>query len=418
MATGEATLARARDGRFQTFRALRHRNFRLYWFGMLVAIIGWQVQMVAQGWLVYELTGSTALLGAVGLTQAIPTIVLTLAGGVVADRVDRRRLLIITQGSVGLLLALLAALVLSRTVQLWHIFAIAFAVGGVWAFDQPARQALVPHLVEREDLMNAIAMVSMVWQSSRIIGPAIAGPMIAWLGVGPCFLVTTIGMLGMITSLRTLQVTPIVPTGRHNALADLRDGLGYVIRTPIFSMLIGLTFFNSLFGMSYVQMMPVFAKDVLAVGSRGLGLLLAVGGAGALIGTTILATLGIIRRKGLIVLGGSAVFGVLLIGFALSRSYALSLALLFVIGAVNSVYMTTVNTSLQALVPDELRGRVMGIFTLTWSFLPLGGFLAGAVAGQFAHPATGASLAIAAGGVAVILAALAAALSARQIRGL
>lgn len=406
-------------GRFKTFSALRHRNYRLYWFGMMVAITGWQIQMVAQGWLVYDMTGSPALLGAVGLAQAVPTIVLTLFGGVVADRVDRRRLLMFTQSATGLLLLLLALLVATDLVRLWHIFAIAFLVGGVWAFDQPARMALVPHLVEREDLMNAVAMSAMVWQSTRIIGPSIAGVLIAQTGIASCYFLTTIGMLTMVLALRGLKVPPVAPPAvRQNVLRNLTDGVGYVARSPVFSILIGLTFFNSLFGMSYVSMMPVIAKDVLHTGSGGYGLLMGISGLGALLGTMALASLGNVRYKGLLLTAGAAGFGSIIVLFALSRVYPISLGLLFLMGGVNSIYMTTVNTLLQSLVPDDLRGRVMGIYGLTYSLMPVGGSISGAIAGAFADPAIGAPFAIGLGGALVALMALAVTAGTPRVRRL
>jgi MFS family permease len=404
-------------GRLRTFSALRHRNYRLYWFGMLVAIIGWQVQMVAQAWLVYEMTDSTALLGLVGLTQAVPTIVLTLFGGVVADRVDRRRLIMATQAATGLLILLLATLVVTDLIRLWHIFAIALLVGAVWAFDQPARMALIPHLVEREDLMNAVAMGSMVWQSSRIVGPAIAGVIIGLVGIAPCFYLTTAGMLAMVFAVKAVRIPRIAPPpGGQNVLQNLAEGIRYILANPIFSTLIGLTFFNSLFGMSYVMMLPVFARDVLAVGSEGYGVLMGISGVGALLGTMVLASLGDVRQKGLLMLAGATAFGSLIILFALSRAFPLSLALLFLMGAFNSAYMTTVNTLLQSLVPDELRGRVMGIYGLTWSIMPVGGFLAGAFAAAFAEPAVGAPLAIGLGGALVAAMALMVAATSPRLR--
>jgi MFS family permease len=404
-------------GRLRTFSALRHRNYRLYWFGMLVAIIGWQVQMVAQAWLVYQMTNSTALLGAVGLTQAIPTIVLTLFGGVVADRVDRRRLIMVTQAATGILIFVLATLVVTDLIRLWHIFAIALLVGAVWAFDQPARMALIPHLVDRDDLMNAVAMGSMVWQSSRIVGPAIAGVIIAVFGIAPCFYFTTVGMLAMVFALKAVNVPRVAPPpNKQNVLKNLTEGVSYIWRNPIFSTLIGLTFFNSLFGMSYVIMLPVFARDVLVVGSEGYGFLMGISGVGALLGTIVLASMGNVRQKGLLMLAGATGFGGLIVLFALSRAFPVSLGLLFLMGAVNSVYMTTVNTLLQSMVPDELRGRVMGIYSLTWSFMPIGGFLAGAFAAIFATPAVGAPIAVGLGGALVALMALGLASTSPRLR--
>jgi len=401
-------------GRLRAFSALRHRNYRLYWFGMLVAITGWQIQMVAQAWLVYKLTESPFYLGLAGLAQAVPTIALTLFGGVVADRVDRRKLLIFTQAGTGLLMLILATLVATGLVQIWHILLIAFLIGSIWAFDQPARMALVPHLVDREDLMNAVAMGSMIWQGSRIVGPALAGVLLATVGYSVCFYLTSIGFLSMIGVLVLVRVPPIVSTAAtQNVLQNLVEGIGFILGSPVFLTLIGLTFFNSAFGFSYVTLMPVFAESILEVGERGGGILMGISGIGAIIGTTAIASLGNFKHKGWLILGGGTAFGITLLLFSLSRWYYLSLGVLFLSGIVNSFYLTSVNTMLQTLVPDQLRGRVMGIYGLTWSMLPLGGMVAGGVA-----TVAGAPFAVGMGGVLVAAMAVTVALFVPRVRSL
>jgi MFS family permease len=405
--------------RLHTFRALRHRNYRLYWLGMVVAITGLQVQTVAQGWLVYELTNSTALLGAVGLAQAVPTIILTLFGGVVADRVDRQRLITFTQMLNAAVLFVLAILVATDRVEIWHIVVCAFLIGSISAFDQPARMALTPHLVAREDLMSAIAMTSMVWQSTRIIGPAVAGVLIAQVGIEACFFLTAAGYAVMVLAIMAIRIPRIPPPpGRANVVRDLGTGVRYIAGNPVFSTLIGLTFFNSLFGMSYVTMMPVFARDVLETGPTGYGSLMGASGLGALIGTVLIASLGAGAPRGKLLLGGAVGFGVLIVGLALSRLYPVSIAIMFGMGAVNSMYMTSVNTTLQALVEDEVRGRVMSIYSMTWSLMPLGGFLSGAIAQRFSDPATGAPFAVGLGGALVALMALFVAVQVPRVRRL
>lgn len=405
--------------RLHTFRALRHRNYRIYWLGMVVAITGLQVQTVAQGWLVYQLTGSTARLGAVGLSQAIPTLLLTLFGGVIADRVDRRRLIIGTQAAIAVLLFLLAGLVATERVEFWHILAIAFVVGAVQAFDQPARMALVPHLVVRDDLMSAVALGSMVWQSSRIIGPSLAGVLIWRLGVAPCFFLTALGYGVMVLAMLALRVPRVLGTGeRRHVVRELGEGIGYVLRNPVFATLIGLTFFNSIFGMSYVTMMPVFARDILHAGSQGYGFLMGASGVGALIGTTLVASLGGAAPRGKLLLGGAVGFGTLIVVFAVSRVYPLSLSVLFAMGALSALYMTSVQTLVQALVHDEVRGRVLSIYSLTWSLMPLGGFLSGAIASTFANPATGAPVAVGLGGALVVIMAAFVAAAVPRVRRL
>ena len=414
MFSASMTRVSATAGRLKVFSALRHRNYRLYWFGMLVAITGWQVQMVAQAWLVFQLTNSPFYLGLAGMSQAVPTILLTMFGGVVADRVDRRRLLIVTQAGTGLLMLILATLVATDLVQVWHILLIAFMIGAIWAFDQPARMALVPHLVEREDLMNAVAMGSMIWQGSRIVGPAIGGILIATVGISVCFFLTSIGFLSMVVVILLVKVPRVVSTASsHSVMHNLTEGIGFIVRHDIFLMLIAMTFFNSLFGLSYVTLMPIFAKTILGVESSGYGFLMGASGVGALIGTISIATLGNFKHKGWLIVGGGAMFGVTLFLFSLSRWYYVSLGVLFLSGVVNSLYMTSVNTTLQTLVPDELRGRVMGIYGLTWSLMPLGGMIGGGVA-TFA----GAPFAVGAGGALVAAMAMSVALFVPRVRSL
>ncbi|MBM2827098.1 MAG: major facilitator superfamily 1 [Dehalococcoidia bacterium] len=364
---------------------------------MLVAITGWQIQMMAQYWLVWKLTNSPLYLGLAGLSQALSTIMLTLFGGVIADRVDRRKLLMLTQGATGLLLFVLATLDQTGFIKVWHILVIAFLIGAVWAFDQPARMALIPHLVPREDLMNAVATGSIIWQGSRIVGPSIAGVLIAVAGTALCFYITAFAFLATILALVLIKVPDVVSAASERNMAhNLVEGLGFIASSPVFFTLIGMTFFNSVFGMSYVILMPVFAERVLGVHSEGYGFLMGISGVGAVLGTTLVAALGNFKHKGWLLLSGGAMFGITLLLFSLSRWYYFSLGLLFLSGGVNQLYMTSVNTLLQFLVPDQLRGRVMGVYSLTWSLLPLGGMLSGGIA-----TLTSAPFAVGLGGIMV-----------------
>ena len=399
------------ESRFQVLSALKHRNYRLYWMGSLVSIIGFAIMMLAQSWLVYDLTGSPLYLGLVGLATSVPTIAFTLFGGVLADRIDRRRLLILTQAASGAAIFVLATLTATGLIQVWHILAIAAVIGAIQAFDLPARQAMVPSLVERKDLMNGIALTSTVWQASRIVGPTVAGLLIGLAGIATCFYVTAFGYLVMIFALTKMQMEKTeMAASRQGMVRNLGEGLGFIRNSPVFYSLIGMTFFNSLFGMSYVTLMPVFAKDILQVGSQGLGLLMSASGVGALIGTFSVASLGDIRRKGYLLVGGATIFGTLLALFGLTQWllvsqgglvdappspsvlglswwFLVSLGLLAFSGITNAFYMTTTMTLLQALVPDALRGRVMGVYGLTWSLMPLGGMQAGAAANFIGAPA-------------------------------
>ena len=407
-----------RRARFQVFTALRHPSFRRFWFGLIASVMGFQIMMVAQGWLVYDMTGSKLFLGYLGLAAGLPAIVLNLFGGVVADKVDQRRLLIITQAGSSLVMFVLATLTLLDLVQVWHLMFTAFLIGSIQAFDAPTRQAMFPHLIEREDMMNAVALNSMVWQATRVIGPALGGIIIGTrLGIAPGFYAPFVGFLLMAMIVSTLKLPPLRRAQGTSMTHDMAQGINFVRGNRIFIILIGLTFFNSMFGMSYMFLFPVFAKDIFDSGTAGLGFLSAATGTGALLGTVFTASLGNFRHKGWLLLGGAVLFGVFLILFAVTRSIFTSLPLamgiIFLAGASTSTYMITVMSTLQTLVPDELRGRVMGIYGMTWSLLPLGAMQAGLIA-QY----TSASFAVAVGGAAVILFAVGMAVTNREVRNL
>ncbi len=257
--------------------ALRYPAYRAYWLGMLASVSGYQMFRVSQTWLIYEITGSPLYLGYAAAANAVPGIFFNLVGGVVADRVDKRRLVTATQAITGPLILLLAVLTVQDMVQAWHILVIAFLAGAVEAFDTPARQALYPHLIDRKVMTSAVAMNSVIWQSTRIVAPAVAGFIIQLAGTtAAAFFLSGAGFLVMSAVMCGIRVPHIPPGARGNPARDLLDGLNYVRKNSIFSFLIGMTFFNSFFGMAYIMLMPVFAKDILDVGPGGLGLLLGV----------------------------------------------------------------------------------------------------------------------------------------------
>jgi MFS family permease len=404
--------------RFQVFTALRHPSFRRFWLGSVASVMGFQIMMVAQGWLVYDLTGSKLVLGYLGLAAGLPAIGLNLFGGVMADKVDQRRLLIITQAASSFVMFILASLVLLDMVQVWHLMSSAFLIGSIQAFDAPTRQAMFPHLIDRVDMMNAVALNSMVWQGTRVIGPALGGLIIGTrLGIAPGFYGAFLGFLVMALIVSTLRLPPLKSARETSMSQDMAQGINFVRTNRIFVFLIGMTFFNSMFGISYIFLFPVFAKDIFEAGTSGLGFLSAATGIGALIGTVFTASLGNFQRKGWLLLAGAVLFGIFLILFAVTSSIFASLPLamgiIFLAGASTSTYMITVMSTLQTLVPDELRGRVMGIYGMTWSLLPLGAMQAGAIA-QF----TSAPFAVALGGLAVILFAVGMAVTNSQVRNL
>ncbi len=412
------TTATQRRTRLQVFTALKRPGFRRFWLGMVASVMGFQIMTVAQGWLVYELTGSTLFLGYVGLAAGLPAIVLNLIGGVIADRVDKRRLLMATQSISSLVMLLLATLALLELVQVWHIIVTAFLIGSLQAFDNPTRQAIFPQLIDREDMMNAVALNSMVWQGTRVIGPALGGIIIATkLGVAPGFYAPSLGFLFMAVMISTLRLPPLKRAEGASVFRDMAQGINFVRSNKIFTYLIGMTFFNSMFGMSYIFLFPVFARDIFDSGTAGLGIMSSATGAGALLGTLATASLGDFRHKGWLLLGGAVMFGVFLILFAATSaflvSFPLALGLIFLAGASTSIYMITVMSALQILVPNELRGRVMGIYGMTWSLLPLGAMQAGVIAEY-----TSAPFAVAVGGAAVILFAVGMSMSSRLVRNL
>ena len=407
-----------RRPRLQMFTALRHSSFRRFWMGMVASVLGFQIMTVAQGWLIYDLTDSKLALGYVGLAAGLPAIALNLFGGVIADKVNQRRLLIVTQITSSMGMLALATLTLTGLVEPWHIIASAFLIGSVQAFDTPTRQSLFPHLIDREDMLNAVALNSMVWQGTRVIGPAIGGIIIGTrLGVAPGFFAPFLGFLIMAVMIATLRLPPIQRAKGASLFHDMAQGINFVRTNTIFAFLISMTFFNSIFGMSYIFILPVFARDIFEVGTSGLGVLHGASGFGAVLGTLITASLGNFQRKGWLILGGAVLFGTFLILFAVTGSlfkfFPLSLVFIFCAGMSTSIYMITIMSTLQMMVPNELRGRVMGIYGMTWSLLPVGAMQSGAVAEY-----TSAPLAVAIGGAAVIFFAIVMGLSIRQVRTL
>jgi MFS family permease len=398
----------------QALSALRHRNYRLYWFGQLSSVLAQNMEGVAQSWLVLELTNSPLLLGLTGLAFAAPTIVLSLLGGVIADRADRRRIMILSQSASALNFFVIATLVVTGSIAQWHVMALAFVSGCVRAFDRPSRMALLPQMVPKEDIPNAVAVGGTIWQLNRLVGPAVAGMAIYLIGIGPtyyfCF-IASISAVGLWLPIRIEH--PATAPAAAGLVQHMIDGLRFIRSNEIYYTFIGMTFFNSVFGMAYLILMPVFARTILDVGSQGFGFLQSAGGAGALCGVLAVAYLSHAGGKGRLAIGGALTFGILVIFFALSKSYPFSLALAFLLGISSQFYMTTINTILQVNLPDQLRGRVMGIFGLTWDLMPVGGMIAGAIA-EFA----GAPVAVGFGGLMVAAMAAFVALALPNIRRL
>ena len=384
-------------------RSLHHRNYQLFFGGQLISLTGTWMQTVAQSWLVYRLTGSAVLLGFVGFSSQIPVFLLAPVGGSAADRYNRRRILVATQTAAMLLAFILAALTLSGRVQVWHVFVLAAFLGVVNAFDLPTRQAFVADMVGREDLINAIALNSTMFNGARMIGPAVAGLLIDTIGEGWCFLANGVSYLAVIAGLLMMSMTvrTRVPLP-GSALASIIEGFRYVKRTGPIRALLLLLGLVSLVGMPYTVLMPIFADQILHGGPRGLGILVSAIGFGALAGALTLAAKKGIRGLNSWVALSAAGFGVSLIMFSLSRSFWLSAALLLPVGFSVMVEMASSNTLIQSLVPDSLRGRVMAVYSMMFmGMAPLGSLLAGALAQHLGAPAT-----VAVGGVVCMAGAM------------
>jgi len=369
--------------------ALRNRNFRVFVMGQLVSLIGTWMQSVAQSWLVYRLTGSAVLLGTVGFASQIPIFLLSPLGGVVADRHERRRVLLLTQSTMMVLAMVLAVLTLLGHIHVWHILVLASMLGIANGFDIPTRQAFVVELVPRADLPNAIALNSSMFNGARVVGPAIAGIIVSAVGEGWCFFGNAVSYLAVLASLLLLRVPRReVAERRASPFEDILEGFRFVAGTrPIRSllMLLGLV---SMTGMPYATLMPVMAQDVLHSGASGLGLLMGAAGTGALAGALALAWHNSLRGLGRWVGLGAVSFGTWLILFSLSRSFWLSVALLLPAGFSLLLQMSSTNTLIQSMVPDRLRGRVMSVYAMTFmGMAPLGALLAGAAADVLGAPA-------------------------------
>ncbi len=372
-------------------RALRYRNFRLYFVGQGVSLVGTWMQRIAVGWLVYRLTHSAFLLGVVGFAGQIPIFVLAAFAGVLADRWNRHQLLIWTQVLAMLQAFVLSYLVLTGTIMIWHIVALSLALGVVSAFDMPVRQSFMIQMIEEKtDLGNAIALNSSMVNCARLLGPTIAGLLISAVGEGMCFLINGLSYLAVIVSLLMMRIVrQNFRAQKSRAWHDLKEGFRYVYGFEPIRDIILLLALVSLMGMPYIVLMPVFAKDVLHGGPDALGFLMGGSGVGALAGALYLAS-----RRGVLGLGkmiptGAAIFGLGLVGFSLSHNMFWSLALVAGVGFGQMIQLAASNTLLQTMVDDDRRGRVMSFYTVAFiGMAPVGSLLAGALAGAIGAPWT------------------------------
>jgi MFS family permease len=377
----------------KTFASLRHRNFRLLWFGTMISHSGDWMDQIALNWLVYDLTGSALALGIMNAVRMAPVLLFTLVGGVVADRWPRRLLLMSTQGSAMILALILAILVSTGVVQFWMILVIAFGRGVMMSFNQPARQSLISDLVPREDLMNAIALNAATNNSTRIIGPAIGGVLIAAIGVAGAFYVNALSFVAVLGGLALMQFPAQTPRPRKGVLEDLKGGLTYLMGQPDLRGLVVLALVPMIFGMPYMSMLTIFAKDVLQIGSEGLGFLTACNGLGAVAGALLVASLGIQRGRRRLMLLALVGFGATLTVFALSTWVWLSALASIAIGVCKQLYNALNNTLIQESVDEEFRGRVLSTLFLDRAAVPLGTMLAGAGTSAIGAPLTTALMA-------------------------
>jgi MFS family permease len=369
------------------FRALRHREYRVFWTGNFVSNIGSWMQNVAQGWLVLQITNSPFWLGLVGFAQQMPALVFSLLGGVIADRASRRRMLLITQTTMMVLALLLAVLTSLDWITVRQIVLIALLAGTTMALNAPTYQSAIRDLVPREDTLNAIALNSIQFNLSRVLGPSLAGFTIAGLGVAACFYLNALSYVPLLFVIARVAFPTRQSRETNSIREDLAEGFRYVREHHIILVLVVLVAMVSMFGLPYLVMMPAFARDVLNVGARGLGYLVAAAGAGALLGGIHLAMLKSHRRRGPVVLAATLIFFAAILLFCLSRRPLLSALLLAVVGGAMVSSVATVNSLIQTLVPDSIRGRVLSMHTMAFlGFTPLGSLLVGALAEHWGAP--------------------------------
>lgn len=393
-----------------SFRALRHRNFRLFIGGQIVSLVGTWMQNVAQSWLVYRLTHSELLLGTAWFCSQIAVFALGPLGGLAADRFSRRNLVVATQ-TLSMLQAFgLAALTLTGKVQVWHVLALSGLLGVINAFDMPGRQALVIHMASKEDLLPAISLNSAVFNTARVLGPGVAGLLLAAVGEGVCFLLNGLSFLAVIASLCMMRMPPFERKPVAPPLRHLADGFRYTWRHHAVRWILGLMAAATLAGMPIFVLIPFFADDIFHRGSRGLGFLMAAMGSGAVVGTLVLARRTRVAGLPRVMAYSGIAVGAAYLAFGLSPSYWVSLTVMPVIGYFVMRQMASANTTIQTLIPDEYRGRVMALYAMTVVGLgPFGSLAAGAIAGRF-----GARVAVVVGGVVAMAAAAAFGVSERR----
>lgn len=391
LSSGNTEVPRQPSNAWQrTFVALRHPNYRLWFFGQLISLIGTWMQITAQSFLVFELTRSTAYLGYVGFANGLPSWLFMLYGGVVADRVERRRLLVITQSTMLVLALVLAALSFGDLVQPWHVVLLALLLGMVNAFDAPAAQAFLFDLVDREDVTNAIALNSSQFNLATVVGPTVAGLTYAAFGPAWCFALNGVSYLAVIAALLRMRLPAREPAARaSSAFSQLTAGVRYTLSHLILRSLVTIQAVTALVGMAYATLLPAWAVAVLGGDATTNGLLQSARGAGSLLGALMIAALAHIERRGRWLTLGTFAFPIMLLGFAAVRSVPLAMLILVGVGWSSLLLFNSANTLVQSHVADEMRGRVLAIFSLTFfGGMPLCALWAGALADRIGAPET------------------------------
>ncbi|MBT7466938.1 MAG: MFS transporter, partial [Chloroflexi bacterium] len=354
-----------------------------YWLGSLASVGAIQIVTMAQGWLIVDkLGGSTTDIGILGGATAVPTILVSLFGGVFADRVDRRKLIMVVSIASTALLLLLAILDATKVILIWHVVLIAAVQGLVMGFDGPVRSSYFPLLIERKHMSSAVMLGTVMWQFSRLVTPIIGGILITVGGTQTVFFVGVLGWASMLLVMISLRVSSPPVVKSRNVLGDIVEGVKFILSRRDFVLLIGLTYSTHFFGMQYLQLMPFFAKRFERE-ADGFGIMLSVLGLGALAGTFTVGKVRASSRVGYFMLGGTLTFTAAVVAFAFAPSFYVALSCLFVGGLANTIFFVIAMTALQLRVPEQMRGRVMGIYTITFSFIPLGGVMGGYVASVY-----------------------------------
>lgn len=381
----------------RTFASLRHRDFALLWTGTVVMSAGQWLQQITLSWLVFERTGSPFLLGLINGLRFLPFLFTSLIGGVLADRMDRRRLMLWAQGYILIATMIMAVILLTGRAETWHLFAFTFISGAGWSMSQPVRQSIIPALVPRDDLLNALALSSAAFNITRTIGPAIGGFLLALLGGGGNFVIQVFCYAIVLAMIWAMRVPPLQesPTGRAtSAWGSMLDGIRYVRARPMVRTLLILGLTPMLLGMPYQSLLPIFAADVYGIGAGGLGILIGFAGFGSVIATFTVAGAGDFRRKGLLQLMALLALGGALTLYGLIAWLPLALLVLLVVGAGQMAYSTLNQTQLQTAISDDMRGRVMSLYMLNVGLVPAGSFAAGGIAELVGAQATVAGMGV------------------------